>query len=157
MSEPLPGGSDGKESACSAGDWGQIPGLGRPSWRRERYLGNHGRSGNWCPSALDGTERPSRQLRPGPRASKPHPPPVQSHSAAPRHLWELGEGASLKFSASVEKAMCTHSCLCLPSSFLRIQPKGNLPSPQEAACCCSPLLSPSFLFASSLHLAALRL
>ena len=25
----FPGGSDGKESACSAGDWGSIPGLGR--------------------------------------------------------------------------------------------------------------------------------
>ena len=25
----FPGGSDGKESACSAGSWGLIPGLGR--------------------------------------------------------------------------------------------------------------------------------
>ena len=25
----FPGGSDGKESACSAGDWGLIPGWGR--------------------------------------------------------------------------------------------------------------------------------
>ena len=25
----FPGGSDGKESACNAGDWGLIPGLGR--------------------------------------------------------------------------------------------------------------------------------
>ena len=25
----FPGGSDGKESACSAGDWGSIPGSGR--------------------------------------------------------------------------------------------------------------------------------
>ena len=25
----FPGGSDGKESACNAGDWGSIPGLGR--------------------------------------------------------------------------------------------------------------------------------
>ena len=24
-----PGGSDGKESACSAGDWGSVPGSGR--------------------------------------------------------------------------------------------------------------------------------
>jgi len=29
----FPGGSDGKESACNAGDLGLIPGLGR-SWRR---------------------------------------------------------------------------------------------------------------------------
>ena len=26
---PIPGGSDGKESACKAGDLGSIPGLGR--------------------------------------------------------------------------------------------------------------------------------
>ena len=25
----FPGGSDGKESACSAGDFGSVPGLGR--------------------------------------------------------------------------------------------------------------------------------
>ena len=25
----VPGGSDGKESACNAGDWGSTPGLGR--------------------------------------------------------------------------------------------------------------------------------
>ena len=30
------GGSDGKQSACSAGDLGSIPGLGRFPWRRER-------------------------------------------------------------------------------------------------------------------------
>ena len=29
------GGSDGKESACSAGDLGSIPGLGKIPWRRE--------------------------------------------------------------------------------------------------------------------------
>ena len=27
----VPGGSDGKESACNVGDWGSIPGLGRSS------------------------------------------------------------------------------------------------------------------------------
>ena len=31
----FPGGSDSKESACSAGDPGSIPGLGRFPWRRE--------------------------------------------------------------------------------------------------------------------------
>ena len=30
-----PGGSDGKQSACNAGDLGSIPGLGRFPWRRE--------------------------------------------------------------------------------------------------------------------------
>ena len=32
----FPGGSDGKESACNAGDLGSIPGLGRFPWRKER-------------------------------------------------------------------------------------------------------------------------
>ena len=31
----FPGGSVGKESACSAGDPGLIPGLGRFPWRRK--------------------------------------------------------------------------------------------------------------------------
>ena len=30
----IPGGSDGKQSACNAGDLGSIPGLGRFTWRR---------------------------------------------------------------------------------------------------------------------------
>ena len=30
----FPGGSDNKESACSAGDLGSVPGLGRIPWRR---------------------------------------------------------------------------------------------------------------------------
>ena len=28
--EGFPGGSDGKESTCNAGDWGSIPGSGSP-------------------------------------------------------------------------------------------------------------------------------
>ena len=36
--EPLPCGSDGKESARHAGDLGSIPGLGRSLLRRERLL-----------------------------------------------------------------------------------------------------------------------
>ena len=31
----FPGGSDGKASACNAGDPGSIPGSGRFSWRRK--------------------------------------------------------------------------------------------------------------------------
>ena len=31
MQEDFPAGSDGKESACNAGDLGSIPGLGRSS------------------------------------------------------------------------------------------------------------------------------
>ena len=34
----FPGGSDGKESVCNAGDLGSIPGLGRFPWRRGRLL-----------------------------------------------------------------------------------------------------------------------
>ena len=30
----FPGGSDGEESTCNAGDLGSIPGLGRSPWRR---------------------------------------------------------------------------------------------------------------------------
>ena len=30
----IPGGSNGKESACNVGDLGLIPGLGRFPWRR---------------------------------------------------------------------------------------------------------------------------
>ena len=33
--EAFPCGSDGKESTCSEGDVGLIPGLGRSPWRRE--------------------------------------------------------------------------------------------------------------------------
>ena len=33
----FPGSSDGKESACNAGDLGSIPGLGRFPWRREGW------------------------------------------------------------------------------------------------------------------------
>ena len=32
----FPGGSAGKESACSVGHLGLIPGVGKISWRRER-------------------------------------------------------------------------------------------------------------------------
>ena len=32
----FPGGSEGKASACNAGDLGSIPGLGKIPWRRER-------------------------------------------------------------------------------------------------------------------------
>ena len=31
----FPGGADGKESACNAGDLGSIPGSGKIPWRRE--------------------------------------------------------------------------------------------------------------------------
>ena len=33
----IPGGSDGKESACNAGDLGSIPGLGRSPGERNGY------------------------------------------------------------------------------------------------------------------------
>ena len=34
--KPIPGGSDGKESACNAGDPGLVPELGRSPWRMKR-------------------------------------------------------------------------------------------------------------------------
>ena len=36
QSELVSGGSEGKESACNAGDLGSISGLGRFPWRRAR-------------------------------------------------------------------------------------------------------------------------
>ena len=33
----FPGSSDGKESACSMGDWGSIPGLGRSPGEGKGY------------------------------------------------------------------------------------------------------------------------
>ena len=62
----FPGGSDGKESTCNAGDLGLIPGLG--PWRRERlptpvFLSreSHGQRSlvgysPWCCKELDMTE-----------------------------------------------------------------------------------------------------
>ena len=49
----FPGGTDGKESACQAGDLGSIPGLGRFPWRRE-----------WLPTPvfLPGESRGQRSL-----------------------------------------------------------------------------------------------
>ena len=47
----FPGGSDGKESACNAGDLGLIPGLGRSPGRR------HGN-----PLQYSGLENPGKEL-----------------------------------------------------------------------------------------------
>ena len=68
--EGFPGGSDsGKEWACSAGDLGSMPGLGRFPWRRERlptpvflpgeFRGQPG-SSPWGCEGLDMTERLTR-------------------------------------------------------------------------------------------------
>ena len=49
----FPGGSDGKASACSAGDPGLIPGLGRSRWKGKgnplqySFLGNTMDIGAW--------------------------------------------------------------------------------------------------------------
>ena len=65
----LPGGSDGRESACNVGDPGLIPGSGRPAWRREWILTpvflpgkSHGQrslvgSSPWGHKELDRTEQ----------------------------------------------------------------------------------------------------
>ena len=42
----FPGGSDGKESACSAGDLGLIPGLGRCPGEGNGNLPQHSHLGN---------------------------------------------------------------------------------------------------------------
>ena len=42
----FPGGSDGKESACDAGDWGLIPGSGRFSGEEKGYPLQHSCLGN---------------------------------------------------------------------------------------------------------------
>ena len=57
-----PGGSDSKESGCSAGDPGLIPGSGRFPWRRDRlstpvFLG--------FPAGSDGKESAYKYKRPG--------------------------------------------------------------------------------------------
>ena len=36
LDKGIPGGSDGKESACNTGDLGSVLGSGRFSWRREQ-------------------------------------------------------------------------------------------------------------------------
>ena len=54
----FPGGSDGKESACNAGDQGWIPGSGRSSGEGNGYplqyscLENFMDRGAWCPTVL---------------------------------------------------------------------------------------------------------
>ena len=60
----FPGGSDGKESACDAGDADLIPGLGGFPWRREwqptlvEFLGQRSLAGYspWGCQELDLTE-----------------------------------------------------------------------------------------------------
>ena len=49
--DSFPGGSDGKESTCNAGDLGLIPGLGRSPGRR------HGN-----PLQYSGLENPGKEL-----------------------------------------------------------------------------------------------
>ena len=60
----FPGGSDGKESTCNAGDLGLIPGLGRFPWKREMLPTSvrwpekfHGLYSPWGHKELDMTER----------------------------------------------------------------------------------------------------
>ena len=50
----FPGGSAGKESACSAGDLGLIPELGRP------FGGGHGNPLQFLPGDSSRTEEPGR-------------------------------------------------------------------------------------------------
>ena len=47
MTMDFPGGSDGKEYACSAGDPGSIPGSGRTPWRGVWWAMVHGVAKSW--------------------------------------------------------------------------------------------------------------
>ena len=64
----FPGGSDGKESACSAGDPGLIPGSGRSPGEGHGYplqyscLGNPTDRGAWR-AAVHGVAKSQTQLR----------------------------------------------------------------------------------------------
>ena len=69
----FPGGSAGKESSCSTGDLGSIPGfhlwVGKIPWRREKlhtlvfWPGEfHGLHGTWGRKELDMTEQLSLQF-----------------------------------------------------------------------------------------------
>ena len=49
----FPGGSDGKESACSVGDLALVPGL----WSLEKGMAPHSRISNW---RISWTEKPHR-------------------------------------------------------------------------------------------------
>ena len=68
MADLDPGGSDGKESGCSAGDLGLIPGLGRSPGERMQlatvFLPGefHGLHRLWGRKELDVTERLSLSL-----------------------------------------------------------------------------------------------
>ena len=81
----LPDGSDGKESACSAGDPGSIPGSGRFSvWRREwqptpvflpREFHGQRSLASYCPKRhkeLDSTEATEHKLTLDDNVSKCH-------------------------------------------------------------------------------------
>ena len=49
LTKMFPGGSDGKESACSAGDQGSIPGLERSSGEGNGYLLQY----SWLENPMD--------------------------------------------------------------------------------------------------------
>ena len=100
-----PGGSEGKESACSAGDWGLIPGWGRPPG------GGHGN-----PSSVPAWRTPSAEEPGGLRSTGPQTSDMAErlsmHSALP--WWEM--------SKSLEN-LCRNCCL------------GNLSAPVCSSLC----------------------
>ena len=53
----FPGGSDGKESACNAGDLGSIPGLGRSPGEGKGYLLKYSGLENSRDCIVDGVEK----------------------------------------------------------------------------------------------------
>ena len=68
LNEPFPGGSDGKESACIAGDLGLIPGSGRSPEEgngnplQYSCLGNHGQR-SLAGYSLSGCKKSQTRLR----------------------------------------------------------------------------------------------
>ena len=57
----LPGGSDGRESACSAGDPGLIPGSGRLPWSKGTATHSSPMGWAWQPSPIFRLENPHGQ------------------------------------------------------------------------------------------------
>ena len=88
----FPGGSDGEESACNAGDSGSIPGLGRSSGEgngnrlQYSWLENSVDRGAWR-ATVHGVARAGHNL-----ATKPPPPAPGNLPAEP--YWALKEHVS---------------------------------------------------------------
>ena len=100
----FPGGSDGKESACNAGDLGSIPGL----WRSPG--GGHGN-----PLQYSCLEKPHGQRS-----------LVGYRPWGPKSRTQLSTEQTLSLTSSVLLAMPFHFPMPLVSQMLRLKPVGTL-------------------------------